>query len=748
MGNQRSQEIKALYLPDSIIIRQNINDESIGKFQTFTIAQLPGQLLLRKTFDPTSYSESTDIKRFVQKLCANSPLVCEFHFYEEARDGVYELVFDYGVNLASKALPEQRIWDLLLKVTEIIAYFEHGGTHYGRIDPKFLLVSQRGYRVVNPFCFPEYIKDMLQVYLNPMIPVSKKKEFSALRIDANITELGFTVLSLMDNRLNSKALASDPQYLSSVMNAFSSVVSPGLLQVLDFLLKKPPRPRSSADLRAILGSRAPKPTADLGPADMSPYAQRSVSPIRPGPSTPGRPRGPPFDIDQSTPVGLRTPGAADPRMFSSNPPPNSNRRVESPGGSARLLFRPEAPENIVVKENRSSLRGTDFEFLAETNREKNINAYLENKERQEGSTKAEVSVLDLSHQPKVITFESVDPKNPLSLENFFNIPPELEVSEPFDQRPQSPLAAQPKVPQTPTTPQPQPQNVTPMIPTTPPPQTTSQRPISPQPSIGKTLSPSFGGLSLQPGAESGKKKLVKINSMWVEEEGRHRNIMVYDDGSTQEDAGQGPSQNLIDKAKSAQKGPELPPPTEQFGRQSMMINYDYHNIAQGAGINGTADTYSLLLFPTQANPVLISRAKKQPESRIFQGLKKMVQLDDLRKLAAIHGNLEEPSASEAPTLHRLPPPPPPPPVPAPVIIQPVLSFSPSSRFQNVSFGALQTQPTYRPMVFPQYVDPSKLMHPETVVHQPVFRPPETFIPIHSTNLSSSNTYRVNLLPRI
>lgn len=713
--------IKPLYKRDAVSLKPPWKDERIGTAQIFSMSAFPEKLLLRKAFDPSAYPESTDTQKFIGRLCSSFPLVCEFLFLDQMPGSQFELIFAHGPTLDLKPLPEDKLWELALRMTNVLMFYESQGTHYPCLDRRYIVVSPNGLCVINPFVFPDYVRDMIKIYLNPMVPVSQKQTFSAQRIQGNLMELGRTILILQTSTiLNISSLANDPGYLAATLAQFSKNVSPNLYQFVELLLVKNPKPKNIAELVKIFAAKCPipalvnsvknpikPPTAKLPqppqssqPLQLSQSTQAPQAPQPPQPlfdpskqnfataptQTPMRPQGTPspqqpnnrqnLSVSQppmpTQPTGAQTlqplqPGQAS-VMQTSQPPsvknvqppslkpiqtnsqpsttnnpqvvniPNSqngafrdtpkNSITPSPSslntGSARKANTPKhpptplpeeygsAPSTIRITEERSSLKGEDFEFFPRATRPKNITAYFENREREEAEDQTHLSLLDLSQVPKVITFESADPTNPLLPENFFNIPYVAEQPAKKEAPPSQP-SVYPKSLQT-------------------------------LPTVSNSNKPS----SLP---------------------------------------------NFFDSA--------IP------SRETSSVNINYENFIRTSHLLNRPDSYSILLFPSDKPPVLISRKKKQPESRYFVKLRKPLLTPPQRNLPNYHGPLEEPNESEAPILTKAPPPP-------PIMITP----------PNVPISQQYNLPTSQNINFPSYQSHYNSLPYSTIQNQ--YPPSNTF----------------------
>lgn len=738
--------IKPRYKRDAVSLKPPWKDERIGTAQIFSMSAFPEKLLLRKAFDPSAYPETTDTQKFIGRLCSSFPLVCEFLFLDQLPGSQFELIFAHGPSLDPKPLPEDKLWELALRMINVLMFYESQGTHYPCLDRRYIVVSPNGLCVINPFVFPDYVRDMIKIYLNPMVPMSQKQAFSAQRIQGNLVELGRTILILQTSTVLSIAsLANDPGYLAATLAQFSKNVSPNLHQFVELLLVKNPKPKNITELVKIFAAKCPIPAlvnsvknpikpptakppqppqssqplqppqppqlsqptqpAQLAQSTQSPQApQPTQSPQAPqvpqapqapqapqltqtpqGPQalfdpskqnfataptqTPTRPQGTPspqqpnnrqnlsvsqppmptqstgaqalqplqpgqplvMQISQPPSVKNVQPPSLKPIQTNSQPSTSNNPQVVNAPNSQNGAFRetpknsinpspsslntesarktntqkhpptplPEeygsAPSTIRITEERSSLKGEDFEFFPRATRPKNITAYLENREREEAEDQTHLSLLDLSHVPKVITFESADPTNPLLPENFFNIPYVAE--QPAKKEAPSSQSSQPSV---------HPKSLQ-----TLPTMSNSNKPSS-LPNFFESIIPS---------------------------------------------------------------------------RETTSVNINYENFIRTSHLLNRPDSYSILLFPSDKPPVLISRKKKQPESRYFVKLRKPLLTPPQRNLPNYHGPLEEPNESEAPILTKAPPPPP------IIITPPNVPISqqynlPNS--QNINFPSYQT----------------------------------------------------------
>ena len=84
--------------------------------------------------------------------------------------------------------------------------------HYPLISKRFIIEKKGKFKLFNPYCFKNYLKEVLQVYMNPLTSVTMKKKFCKEKIGNNIFEFGVSVLCLIGN-YKEKRILKDPQYL-------------------------------------------------------------------------------------------------------------------------------------------------------------------------------------------------------------------------------------------------------------------------------------------------------------------------------------------------------------------------------------------------------------------------------------------------------------------------------------------------------------------------------------------------------
>lgn len=60
-----------------------------------------------------------------------------------------------------------------------MCFIESLGMHYPFLHKKYLIqVSKNSFKLINPYCFRDYLQQVLHTYMNPMKTTSTKKDFA------------------------------------------------------------------------------------------------------------------------------------------------------------------------------------------------------------------------------------------------------------------------------------------------------------------------------------------------------------------------------------------------------------------------------------------------------------------------------------------------------------------------------------------------------------------------------------------
>jgi hypothetical protein len=246
MGNAKSGQLKENYLRHKFDILQADSDKLIGAFKILKFPEVSQDVFILKILDPSIYDEYADIPEFTKKLSHSCPAICDFHFIEinATNNELYDLVYEYGSPFNFTLTKEEEIWQFIEQLLEGLTYLEAVGLHYPILHRKYIvIVDSQGIKLVNPYCFPDFIKEVLQIYLNPQNPVSNRKSYAQNQISRNIREFAVLVCSVVSD-CDDYQLRTDPQYLGKLLEMISKNFSASLVSLIRSILASPRPPTS------------------------------------------------------------------------------------------------------------------------------------------------------------------------------------------------------------------------------------------------------------------------------------------------------------------------------------------------------------------------------------------------------------------------------------------------------------------------------------------------------------------------
>ena len=220
MGNTKSTKVKELYYERKFdVIYQEFSDY-IGVFRIISFDSFKNERFVQKTIDPFIYDVYSDINSFTKSLSTTNPNICDFFFidFNQSNREIYDLIFEYGESIQNSKFEEKQLWGFIKNILNGLWFLEENNFHYPKLSKEFVIKTTDGnLKLVNPHCFSEYIKDILEIYLNPQNPISNRISYSKSRIRTNVEEFGFLILSLIDN-YDIVELKNNHNYLISVLN--------------------------------------------------------------------------------------------------------------------------------------------------------------------------------------------------------------------------------------------------------------------------------------------------------------------------------------------------------------------------------------------------------------------------------------------------------------------------------------------------------------------------------------------------
>lgn len=237
MGNSKSKYYQEEYNKNSFKILSEGVDKLLGPYAIVVINAYPNEVFIRKSLNPAEYNDSIEVNHFVKKLLTTNPAVADFFFVTHKQDNNFDLLFEFGPQMAVPFEKEKHVWVFIQTIIEALSFMEKCGMHYPMLSRRYILSpSRKIYKLINPYCFPDFIKEVLSIYMNPMNQISNRKAYSAQQLRRNIAETGILLLSCINPRCDEFQAKKDPNYASQCLNAVSKNYSPALISLVGELI--------------------------------------------------------------------------------------------------------------------------------------------------------------------------------------------------------------------------------------------------------------------------------------------------------------------------------------------------------------------------------------------------------------------------------------------------------------------------------------------------------------------------------
>jgi hypothetical protein len=254
MGNTRNSHFKEQYARNQVVNIEVNHDNLLGSFSVTRFQGPPALMALVKVLDPRVYDEYTDIAEAVRKLNQDHPQLTSFIFVSENKQNpeLYNLAFEYGDPLNTFIYEEPVLWSYVEQVVEGMIFLEGQGYHYPTLSKQYVVQTGKGtVKLLNPYSFTDFMKEILQIYLNPQNPMSKRSGYFHMQISRNIRELGVMIATLVSN-CNEYQLKTDANYVSKVIDAIALKFSKGLVSLLRALIQNNGQLKSFGDVRMLI----------------------------------------------------------------------------------------------------------------------------------------------------------------------------------------------------------------------------------------------------------------------------------------------------------------------------------------------------------------------------------------------------------------------------------------------------------------------------------------------------------------
>lgn len=241
MGNNRSAEIKNRYELGRYRIKSAGYDSNLGKCEIIHIDGM-SDLCIQRELDPTEYNEDIEIGTINNQFTKECKQICEFYFVSYGREtqGSFKIVYEYGNIIKEKITKEKTIWKIIRQLINAGSFLEDAKMHYPILSRKYILKKdEKTFKLLNPFCFLEFIREFVQIYSAKKEAISSKSKYSSECIKRNTFQFPFVIISFISN-IPEVELKQDFKIFNNEMNNIKKKFSPALNEFLFFLLQDKP----------------------------------------------------------------------------------------------------------------------------------------------------------------------------------------------------------------------------------------------------------------------------------------------------------------------------------------------------------------------------------------------------------------------------------------------------------------------------------------------------------------------------
>lgn len=115
-----------------------------------------------------------------------------------------------------------------------------------------MLRFSEGIKLLNPFCFSGFVKEIFNFHLNQKVSLAAKRVQSEKALKRNVHEACVTALLFLDNNLNENRLRQDVNYCAMTIGSLQKKLSEGMLRVLHSVLVQSNGQMSLTDFKKLL----------------------------------------------------------------------------------------------------------------------------------------------------------------------------------------------------------------------------------------------------------------------------------------------------------------------------------------------------------------------------------------------------------------------------------------------------------------------------------------------------------------
>lgn len=203
MGNQSANNIASEVASNRITPLLKMTDCYIGNYAVLQHRVNSDSLYLQTQLNPEHYDQYiVDYEEFQRKIQASHEGICSFYSIDpsESNPEIYDMFFEFGHYLMVLENTKS-IWEFIHQAVAGMCFLEANQLHYPFLRKKYFvyITSLRRFKVVNPFCFPAFLADYMRVYSNNTVTTFEKQSFLKGKLNVNVREFGFVILSLIFN---------------------------------------------------------------------------------------------------------------------------------------------------------------------------------------------------------------------------------------------------------------------------------------------------------------------------------------------------------------------------------------------------------------------------------------------------------------------------------------------------------------------------------------------------------------------
>jgi hypothetical protein len=272
MGNSKSTALKELYGKQRCEILQAENDKRIGEFKVIGFQNFRDEIFILKVLDPSIYDEYADTNEFTHRLSQSCPAICDFHFIQvnSLNNELYDMIYEFGFPVKECLVKEKHLWRFVEQTLAGLLFMESAGLHYPVVSKRYIArIDKKTTKLMNPYCFPDFIKEVLQIYLNPQNPVSKRRNYAMSQIATNVSDFGILLCSMVAP-VSEYELRTDPKYVFQFLETYGKQISPKYAKLIWFILLNSRPPKSFFEIREFIQRTGTGPSA---PVQTRPEAQ-------------------------------------------------------------------------------------------------------------------------------------------------------------------------------------------------------------------------------------------------------------------------------------------------------------------------------------------------------------------------------------------------------------------------------------------------------------------------------------------